>query len=121
MIPFRAVVADCFYGDNPGFVEALDAAGVRFVLALKPRKGTWAPAEQAHTRVEAAHELGFNSPNRPGRWRRIRRRFRDGHTETWWAADATLGGWGPDRPHRLVIATTDPATLPGSQHLVSAV
>src|SRR6266542_2878538 len=22
-IPFRAVVADCFYGDNPGFVEAL--------------------------------------------------------------------------------------------------
>jgi len=42
-IPFRAVVADCFYGDNPGFVEALGRAGVAFVLALKPRKGTWAP------------------------------------------------------------------------------
>jgi SRSO17 transposase len=44
-IPFRAVVADCFYGDNPGFTEALSAAKVPFVLALKPRKGTWAPAE----------------------------------------------------------------------------
>jgi hypothetical protein len=42
----------------------------------------------------------------------VSRRFRDGHTETWWAADAQLGGWGPDRPHRLVVATTDPAGLP---------
>jgi hypothetical protein len=111
-IPFRAVVADCFYGDNTGFVEALGAAGVAFVLALKPRKGTWAPAEQAHTPVEAARELGWDGPSRPGPWRRVTRRFRDGHTETWWAADAVLGGWGPQGPHRLVVATTDPATLP---------
>jgi hypothetical protein len=41
------------------------------------------------------------------------RRFRDGHAETWWAADAQLGGWGPDRPLRLMVATTDPANLPG--------
>jgi hypothetical protein len=27
------VVADCFYGDNSGFTEALGAAKVRFVLA----------------------------------------------------------------------------------------
>jgi SRSO17 transposase len=39
-IPFRAVVADCFYGDNPGFTDALLVAKVPFVLALKPRKGT---------------------------------------------------------------------------------
>jgi SRSO17 transposase len=112
-IGFRAVVADCFYGDNPGFTQALGAAGVPFVLALKPRKGTWAPAEQAHTPVEAAGELGWHGPRKPGRWRRIQRRFRDGHTETWWAADATLGGWGPDRRLRLVVATTDPEHLPG--------
>jgi DDE superfamily endonuclease len=112
-VRFRAVVADCAYGDNPGFTDALVAAGVSFVLALKPRKGTWAPAEQAHTPVEAASELGWRSPTRPGRWRRVTRRFRDGHTETWWAADATLGGWGPDRRLRLVAATTDPARLPG--------
>jgi hypothetical protein len=109
-IPFRAVVADCFYGDNIGFVEALGRAGVAFVLALKPRKGTWAPEDEPHTPVEAARELGWGGPGGP--WRRIRRRFRDGHTETWWAADARLGGWGPDRHHRLVVATTDPATLP---------
>ena len=112
-IGFRAVVADCFYGDNPGFTDALTAAMVPFVLALKPRKGTWAPADQAHTPVEAASELGWRSPNRPGQWRRIQRRFGDGHTETWWAADAQLGGWGPDRRRRLVVATTDPARLPG--------
>ena len=40
------------------------------------------------------------------------RRFRDGHTETWWAAELTLGGYGPDRSTRLVVATSDPATLP---------
>jgi SRSO17 transposase len=27
-IAFRAVVADCFYGDNPGFTEALGAVKV---------------------------------------------------------------------------------------------
>jgi hypothetical protein len=112
-IGFRAVVADCAYGDNPGFTQALGAAKVPFVLALKPRKGTWAPAEAAHTPTEAAAELGWRGPSRPGQWRRIQRRFRDGHTETWWAADAALGGWGPDRRLRLVVATTDPATLPG--------
>ncbi len=111
-IPFRAVVADCFYGDNPGFVEALGRAGVAFVLALKPRKGTWAPAEAAHTPIEAARELGWGGPRAPGQWRRVTRRFRDGHTETWWAADAVLGGWGPAGPHRLVVATTDPERLP---------
>jgi hypothetical protein len=112
-IGFRAVVADCAYGDNPGFTDALGAAGVRFVLALKPRKGTWAPVEAAHTPVEAAGDLGWQGSRKPGRWRRVTRRFRDGHTETWWAADAQLGGWGPDRPLRLVVASTDPARLPG--------
>jgi SRSO17 transposase len=112
-IRFRAVVADCAYGDNPGFTQALGAAGVPFVLALKPRKGTWAPADQAHTPTEAARELGWRNPSSPGRWRRVVRRFRDGHTQTWWAADAQLSGWGPDRPLRLVVASIDPGRLPG--------
>jgi hypothetical protein len=113
-IAFRAVVADCFYGDNPGFVEALGAAGVAWVLAVKPRKGTWAPAEEVHTPKEAARQLAWASPEEPGDWTRVTRRFRDGHTETWWAADARLpaAGWGPDRRLRLVVATTDPARLP---------
>jgi SRSO17 transposase len=42
-IGFRAVVADCFYGDNEGFCAALGGAGVAYVLAVKPRKapGSW--------------------------------------------------------------------------------
>jgi DDE superfamily endonuclease len=113
-IGFRAVVADCFYGDNTGFTEALGRAGEAYVLAVKPRKGVWAPAEEAHTPREAAAELAWGSPEQPGDWTPVARRFRDGHTQTWWAADASLpaAGWGPDRRIRLVIATTDPATLP---------
>ncbi|MFF2847557.1 hypothetical protein ACFVT5_14710 [Streptomyces sp. NPDC058001] len=42
----------------------------------------------------------------------MERHFCDGHTETWWAADAHLGGYGPDSPCRRVVATTDPAGLP---------
>jgi SRSO17 transposase len=103
-IGFQALVADCFYGDNPGFTEALGAAKVRFVLALKPRKGTWAPAEAAHAPVEAAGELGWQGPRKPDQWRRIQRRFRDGQTDAWWTADARLAGWGPDRRLRLVVA-----------------
>jgi hypothetical protein len=113
-IGFRAVVADCFYGDNTGFTEALGRAGVAYVLAVKPRKGVWAPAEEAHTPREAASELAWTSPEQPGDWTPVTRRFRDGHTETWWAADARLpaASWGPDRRLRLVVATTDPTTLP---------
>ncbi len=40
------------------------------------------------------------------------RTVRDGHAETWRAADATLGGRGPDGARRLVAVTADPGTLP---------
>jgi DDE superfamily endonuclease len=113
-IAFRAVVADCFYGDNEGFTQALGGAGVAYVLAVKPRKGAWAPADQDHTPQEAARQLAWTSPEQPGDWTPVTRRFRDGHTETWWAADARLpaAGWGPNRRIRLVVVTTDPVTLP---------
>jgi hypothetical protein len=111
-VPFRAIVADCFYGDHAGFVEALDGADRPYVLALKPQKGIWAPAEAVHTPVDAAQALRWGGPDAPGDWTRVVRRFRDGHEEVWWAAEATLGPWGPDGRHRLVVATTDPATLP---------
>jgi SRSO17 transposase len=113
-IGFRAVVADCFYGDNTGFTQALGRASVAYVLAVKPRKGMWAPAEELHTPQEAARQLAWAGPQEPGDWTQVTRRFRDGHTETWWAADARLpaAGWGPSRRIRLVVATTDPATLP---------
>ena len=111
-VPFRAIVADCFYGDHEGFVEALDRADRPYVLALKPQKGLWGPAEAAHTPVEAAQALRWGGPDAQGDWTRTVRRFRDGHEEVWWAAEPRLGPWGPDGRHRLVVATTDPATLP---------
>ncbi|MFJ2028654.1 hypothetical protein [Streptosporangium sp. NPDC087985] len=82
------------------------------MLALKRRKGLGAPAYADHTPIDAARALAWGGPGHPGDRRRVQRRFRDGHTEIWWAADARLGSWGPDEPYRLVIATTDPATLP---------
>jgi DDE superfamily endonuclease len=113
-IPFRAVVADCIYGESPDFTQALWAVDVPYVLSLRPSRGSWGPADAAHTPHEAAQELAWDSPEQPGAWTRVSRRFRDGHEEVWWAADLTLGGWGPDRPARLVVASTDPASLPAA-------
>jgi hypothetical protein len=109
---FRAVAADCAYGDQDGFRAELAEAGLPFVMALRPRRGTWARAADAHTPVEAACALTWDGPDDPGDWHPVVRTFRDGHAETWWAADATLGGWGPDGIRRLVVATADPGTLP---------
>src|SRR5689334_24951190 len=109
---FRAVVADSAYGDQDGFRAGLAEAGLPFVMALRPHRGTWARAAEAHTPVEAARALAWDGPDDPGDWTPVTRTFRDGHAETWWAAEASLGGWGPDSARRLVVATADPATLP---------
>ncbi|MFE2718455.1 hypothetical protein ACFXKI_42615 [Streptomyces mirabilis] len=42
----------------------------------------------------------WRDAKRPGDWAPVERHFRDEHTETWWAADARLGGYGPDSPCR---------------------
>jgi hypothetical protein len=47
----------------------------------------------------------------PGEWVPIPRRFRDGHEELWWTAEARLGAYRPDRRQRLVV-TIDLALLP---------
>jgi DDE superfamily endonuclease len=110
--PFRAVAADSAYGDQDGFRGELAQAGLPFVMALRPRRGTWARAADAHTPVDAARALAWGGPDDPGDWRPVTRTFRDGHAETWRAADATLGAWGPDGARRLVTVTADPGTLP---------
>jgi len=109
---FRAVCADSAYGDQDGFRGELADAGLPFVMALKPRRGTWAYGPDAHTPVDAARALAWHGPGDPGDWQAVTRAFRDGHAETWYAADATLGWWGPDGARRLVAATAGPATLP---------
>jgi DDE superfamily endonuclease len=109
---FRAVAADSAYGDQDGFRGELAEAGLPFVMALKPRRGTWAYGPDAHTPVDAARALAGGGPDDPGDWHPVTRAFRDGHAETWHAAGARLGWWGPDGARRLVVATADPAALP---------
>jgi DDE superfamily endonuclease len=109
---FRAVAADSAYGDQDGFRGELAEAGLPFVMALKPRHGAWAYGADACTPADAARALAWGGPDEPGDWRPVARTFRDGHTETWYAADATLGWWGPDGFTRLVVATAAPGTLP---------
>ena len=46
---FRAVAADSAYGDQDGFRGELAEAGLPFVMALKPRHGTWAYGADAYT------------------------------------------------------------------------
>ena len=46
------------------------------------------------------------------------RPFRDGHTGTWYAADASLGWWGPDGARRLRGGHRRPGHPAGEGHLV---
>ncbi|WP_372412181.1 hypothetical protein [Streptomyces luteireticuli] len=112
--PCRAVVADCAYSVSDDWYLTLREACLPCVVHLKPHRGTWARADQPHTPVDAARALAWRGGIliHPGDWTPVERCFRDDRAETWWAADATLGGWQPHGPCRQVVATTDPATLP---------
>jgi hypothetical protein len=111
-VPFRAVVTDCAYGDSEAFLVALARAELPFVLALKPSRGTYAPIDRPHTALEAAAELRWGGPTKPGDWTPIERHFRDGHTEPWWAAEVHLYPATPNPATRLIVATTDPGAFP---------
>ena len=56
--------------------------------------------------------IPWESPRAPGGWTAVVRRYRDGHRETWWAADLRLAGMAAEKALRLVAVTTDPARLP---------
>jgi SRSO17 transposase len=80
-LPFRAVAEDSAYGDLDGFRFDLAKAGLPFVMALQPHRGTWARAAAAHTPVEAARALAWDGPEDPGDWTAVKRAFRDGHAD----------------------------------------
>ncbi|HET8844842.1 MAG TPA: IS701 family transposase [Ktedonobacteraceae bacterium] len=110
--PFRAVVADNFYGEDRGLKQELRALGVPYVMALKPSHAWYHPEQVAGTLQDVAHEAGWESAKSPGKWRAITRTFRDGSTQQWWALEIIAGPYGPDKAQRAVVATTDPETLP---------
>jgi len=82
-IPFRAVVADCFYGEDRGVQQGIRELGVGYVLALKPSHAWWHPIDTIGSLQDAAEAAGWKDSTVPGAWRQIERGFRDGHTETW--------------------------------------
>ena len=111
-IPFRAVVADCFYGEDQGVQQGIRDLGVGYVLALKPSHAWWHAVGTIGSLQEAAEAAGWKGATAPGSWVQLERSFRDGHTETWWALEVDVGPYGPEKSMRAVVATTDPATLP---------
>jgi len=84
---FRAVVANCLYGDNPTFEDSLEAASLPFVLGVKPSRSIWALEDEVHSPEEAVAtpkpggrsilRMAPMAPTRPAAWsssRPIRRR-----------------------------------------------
>jgi len=111
-LPFRAVVADSFYGEDAGFRRTLHELAVSYVLALKPSHTWWHQIGTIGALWEAAEAAGWRDSAAPGAWVAVERCFRDGHAEAWWALEVEAGPYGPTRGLRAVVVTTDPATLP---------
>lgn len=111
-IPFRAVVADSLYGENIDFCGTLLKENIPFVMALRPSHCWWAFPEQIGNVWEAALAAHWGGENDPGDWVALERSFRDGRVERWWALEAQGGPYDPESSQRLVVITTDPATLP---------
>jgi SRSO17 transposase len=111
-LPFWAVVADSFYGEDRGVRQGLRDLGVGYVLALKPSHEWWHPVQAIGSFQEAAQAARWKSPERPGKWVKVTRTFRDGSSQDWWALEVVTGPYGPHKRERVVIATTDPLTLP---------
>ncbi|MDB5794351.1 MAG: Transposase [Noviherbaspirillum sp.] len=106
-IAFEAIVADSAYGDHRPFARSLTERHLPYVLSHSgiASRGR-APEHLAHSFDDAARELPLRA------WQRVVRRFRDGHTQRWWAAELTLFRYRPDGPVRAICATTDRRTLP---------
>jgi len=111
-IPFRAMVADSFYGEDRTLRSGLRKLSVPYVMALKPSHAWWHPQEVAGTLQDVAQEAGWESAQHPGKWVPITRTFRDGSTQDWWALEIVAGPYGPNKTERAIVATTDPQTLP---------
>jgi hypothetical protein len=106
------VVADSFYGEDEPLRQELRARGLGYVLALQPSHGWWHLEGTIGSLQEAVDAAPWDGPEEPGAWVPVERRFRDGHTETWWVLEGDAGPYGPHKPQRVLVATTDPVALP---------
>ena len=111
-VPFRAVVADSFYGEDEDFKQVLSGLGVGYVLALKESHSWWHKEGTIGALWEAALAAGWKNTQQPGQWTEVVRTFRDGHQESWWALEVEAGPYSAQKAHRALVATTDPERLP---------
>lgn len=111
-LPFRAVVADSFYGEDEEFKRGLRERRLGYVLALRPSHSWWHREDEVGSLWQVAGAAGWRDATSPGQWVHVPRRFRDGHTEDWWALEVRAGPYGPDWPQRALVVTADPTTLP---------
>jgi hypothetical protein len=111
-VPFRAVVADSFYGEDEDFKQALSSLGVGYVVALKESHSWWHKEGTIGALWEAALAAGWKNAEDAGQWTEVVRTFRDGHQERWWALEVEAGPYGTQRARRALVATTDPERLP---------
>ena len=111
-VPFRAVVADSFYGEDREFKRSLEGLGVAYVLSLKKSHSWWHAPDTIGALWEDALGAGWESAEEPGRWRKVERSFRDGHREEWWALEVEAGPYGRERTRRALVVTPDPERLP---------
>ena len=120
-LSFRAVVADCFYGENPEFVSGLQGlqsngsgkgVPVGFVLSLKRSHCWWHADGEVGSLLEAAQAASWDEATKAGDWEPVVRTFADGHEEIWYALEVQTRFHGPEHLLRAVVVTTDPALLP---------
>ncbi len=111
-VPFRAVVADSFYGEDRGFKRSLGNLGVGYVLALKKSHCWWHLEGTVGALWQAAEAAGWRDAEEPGDWTKVERAFHDGHREEWWALEVEAGPYGKGRAKRALVVTPDPETLP---------
>jgi SRSO17 transposase len=110
-IPFRAVVADCIYGEHPTFTANLFCADIPYVVALHSNHGVWQFVEDeanppAFNPREAAERVPLD------RWQRVEREDSHGKELVHYVVELELGNaYGPRRNWRLIAATTDPVKL----------
>src|SRR5918995_355392 len=111
-IPFRAVVADSFYGEDREFKRSLGKLGVGYVLALKKSHSWWHLEGTIGALWQAAEVAGWKDAQEPGDWTKVMRTFRDEHREEWWALEVEAGPYGKERAQRALVVTPDPKELP---------
>jgi hypothetical protein len=106
------VVWDILYGEHRKFKERLEEKGIPYVLSLKPSHAWWHSMDEFGWVEGVAQAAYWNGLVYPGEWVKLQRRFRNGHKEAWWALEAECGAFSVEKDRRLIVATTEPATLP---------